>query len=341
MFFIICYEDNKKYFPCVMLISGSMKHMSAQFVKDDPDLAALFKLHFQGFRLIASRPLNSGWTNRLYKCLVETPPGKRLRMVLREFSEPLCALVSVTLHREYMQWISVSFPGPLVMAYGQVDHIRLDHFIPGQPLLLAELMSRSVMSIGIQEVAKLHRVPVLGTLKPGLLDRVVKWGQLWQTLADPEASVHQAWIHAWLGRIQSEIAGWQSGIVICHSDLYCENMLQTPFGLRLIDFDYTLVAPLVWDLGNLCMNLKDGNAAPHYSETDFALHQTIVDLYISETNPDAPPLFRQTLLRETQEALRANHVLMWLWNRIMWQMTGQLRYLELSRWHQTILGPCE
>ena len=162
--------------------------------------------------------------------------------------------------------------GPAVLA--TVDGWLLAEHLDGPPMTALELRRPVVLREVAALLAVWHSTPLAALqVAAPVADLAASLRRYRQVAVDVDPSVHPdvAWAEAALGRLRSVDAV----PVLCHLDV-AANLIATPSGVRLIDFDFAAVASPEQELGQLIWE----------AELDHAASERLVAFYV-EARPVA------------------------------------------------------
>jgi len=158
-------------------------------------------------------------------------------------------------------------------------------------------------------VARIHRIPTawfdvwrekLRERRPAMRQvpegsHVWWWSAREKLLGSVKAECLQVWLSA---RFFDPVSPTARRLVTAHADLHAGNMLQTPMGIRVIDFEYTCVTHAVQDLSFIVSETCSG---------DLAMKRTFIQAYLHEAGEPCGEEEVESLLFDCEVGVLGSH----------------------------------
>lgn len=220
---------------------------------------------------IEAKQLLEGLSNQLFKVSLRIPASSSIpfsTVLLRIYGEHMASFYDRNYELQVFQMLSRMGIGPKLIANGPTW--RLEEFHESRVLTTQMLPNPSVFCQVASQLGRLHKIhrrpefPEHFDRTPITLDRVEKWTREAQEAVprlsiedsvraakmmeqmEPEAAGLAALVHE--QSAAGDRLGWN--IVFCHNDVQENNILVTPYGIRLIDFEYANFNFQMADVGN-------------------------------------------------------------------------------------------
>ena len=161
----------------------------------------------------------------------------------------------------------------------------INRFIDGEVLKSGDLATFHKMQLVIETLRRCHQIPVDQAKGTYNVFKTAKQHLSKTQQFRNQFPVHFEQVLNRLGKIQTAFNQQIDIPVLCHNDVVPENMILTPNGLILIDWEYSGVGDHFFDLGMLAA----------YHNLDETQEQTLITAYFGTSTPSA--LARLRLMR--------------------------------------------
>lgn len=238
--------------------------------------------------------------------------------------------------------------GPSI--YAKCEEWRIEGWHFSVPLLNRNMKNPSIWSQMAAHMGRLHKLAArpdfpdsIRSLPPASIERLTTWGktslETYNGLQDPELKermsaqvldemlAEREWLESFLVEDDPQIEGSGLSLVFSHWDTQENNVLQTLYGLRFIDFEYAGMDYQAWDIASYfvecCIDyLVDRYPFYKITLSDFPTEEeqrVFCSVYLSEyLEAKVLPndLAVQVLLERVQKFQLASHLLWSLWSVI-------------------------
>ena len=318
-----------------------------------------------GWHLIPGGPealevhqLCEGLSNQLFR--VSTPEdfsgSSFSRVLFRVYGDASESFYSPEDELNIFRMLSHYRIAPSMIAHGPGFRIEEWHFAVAVPT--SSLGNPSIFCQTASQIARMHKLhrrmdfpadlkPKVrpdGTLECATLDRLHQWGQealkvrftnenmqrdLIAMRIDAVVPAETDWLREYILEGSTGCEGQGLDLVLSHNDVQENNILQTEYGLRLIDFEYTAFNYQAYDIANFFteftmdyVGIKD---YPYYSvnHENFPSEEKqrlFLSIYLSEylEQPILPDdtLFVDPLMKSVRKFVLVSHLLWGLWSVI-------------------------
>lgn len=242
--------------------------------------------------------LLEGLSNQLFKVHI-APSGQRkfpastLCVLFRIFGKEVGAMIDAPLELKIFQTLASYQIAPKMYAHDVEWRIEEWHYAVALKTRL--MRNPSILTQVSSSLGRLHKLSArhdfprdLRSMSPLTLQRMQSWGSSCEGAAakqasEPEASraleqlnlpellAEKAWLASFIVADDPHIKGSGLDIVFSHLDLQENNILQTQYGLRLIDFEYAGMDFQALDIANyFCECTLDylSDKYPFYKQTN-------------------------------------------------------------------------
>jgi len=273
--------------------------------------------------------LLEGLSNQLFKCHVKSSPGINC-VLFRVYGSDVGTLYDQALELKIFNMLAEYQVAPRMYAHG--DSWRIEEWHNAVALPTRSMRNPSIMMQVAAQLGRLHKLSYrhdfprdILELKPAAISRLQHWGdearKAAANLTDKESLRHlkglgledmlaeREWLAKYLVSDDLGVRGAGVDVVFSHNDSQENNILQTHYGLRFIDFEYSAMDYQAYDIANyFCECTIDYNFAryPFYKinladfPTDYE-QRLFLSVYLSEylestvhiDNPTVDALFNR------------------------------------------------
>jgi thiamine kinase-like enzyme len=166
---------------------------------------------------------------------------------------------------------------PEVLAHLEDPVVLVTAFVEGPTMEAAELREPRALAEVAAALRKIHGCGTIGARFDAF--RLVEDYAAATRARGGEVPPAYDVAHAAAARIEAAPALDGGGAVLCHDDLLAANFIDTPDGIRIVDWEYAGMGNRWFDLGNFAVNNELGPA----EEEAFLSH------YLGGAYPGAPP----------------------------------------------------
>jgi len=198
--------------------------------------------------------------------------------------------------------------GPCVRLYSP-PWLIVD-WIDGTPLQDQALAAVSGQKALCQRLVQLHQLPLSGYR----LDLQQQFARYWQHIDRRRLTPHWLRLHR---KMLSQYPPSPLKLALVHMDIHAGNVLSTPDGLRLIDWEYAANADIALELAAIIRG-NDWNAQQQ---------NAFIGEYVDAGGYQEISLLQQRVKRWIPWV----DYLMLMWFEVRWQQTGESKYLEWVR----------
>jgi len=296
--------------------------------------------------------LSGGLTNELFRVILKDAEGKRIMpqsVLFRVFGTEVGSFYDPRQEHSVFVMFANSGFGPKL--FGQGEGWRIEEWHESKPLLVQELQSPAALAEVAAMMARMHKLHRNSDFPPETVFpresavqlRLKQWadhcGQCkfrteaqWQRIAEMrlEELLQDArdWLPAFLTPSRSPPPASGYDMVFCHNDVQENNLLRTPYGIRVIDYEYAHFNEQAADIANFWNEMTldycvDG--APFFSLSSTAFptrrqQRLFASVYLSEylekpVNPEDDYLV-EPLLAACEKFTAASHLLWGMWSLI-------------------------
>eukprot|EP00656_Telonema_subtile_P047264 TRINITY_DN5416_c0_g1_i1.p1 TRINITY_DN5416_c0_g1~~TRINITY_DN5416_c0_g1_i1.p1 ORF type:complete len:517 (-),score=163.23 TRINITY_DN5416_c0_g1_i1:119-1669(-) len=295
---------------------------------------------------ITVKQLCEGLSNLSYAVSLDTNKGSGIGCVLfRIYGQEVSKMYDPAVELKIFKTLADYRIAPQIIANGEGWRIEEWHYAVTLPCALmnnSSVLCQVASNIG--RMHKLHRrkdFPTEIPREPALQLRLQKWGSLAVNMAatmpdnetvkamriDEIYKTEVEWLPQWLLSHDTGITGQGLDLVFAHNDLQENNLLQTQYGIRMIDFEYSYFNYQSADLANFfCEFMIDyvtQNYHPFYMVNKSAYpseeeQRLFCAVYLSEylETPILPSdnAYVQPLLENIERFTLVSHLLWALWS---------------------------
>lgn len=251
-----------------------------------------------------------GLSNQLFKVQADIEDGITC-VLFRVYGKDVASLYDQELEFRIFKMLASYQIAPRLYANG--DGWRIEEWHNSVTLKTSYMRNPSILAQVASQVARLHKLasradfpPDILALPPASLGRIEAWaGSCARTAADitepawlghlaelglPEMLDERVWLRQFLTDADPKTRGAGLDIVFSHNDIQENNILQTHYGLRLIDFEYSNMDYQAFDIANFfceCTIDYTFDRPPFYAhcESDFPTEseqRLFCSIYLSE-----------------------------------------------------------
>lgn len=291
---------------------------------------------------IEAKQLLEGLSNQLFKVSLRIPFGSSIpfsKVLFRIYGAHVASFYDTNYELQVFQMLSRMGIGPKLIANGPTW--RIEEFHESTVLTTQLLPNPSVFCQVASQLGRLHKIntrpefPQHFDRTPITLNRIEKWTREAQEavphlsiedsiraakmmeLMAPEAARLAALVHE-----QSAVAGrlgWD--VVFCHNDVQENNILVTPYGIRLIDFEYANFNFQMADVGNFFNEFTMDYVASVWSPENYPsleARRLFATVYLSEYL-ERPVIDKESLdafLEAAEIGSQLSHLLWGMWSLV-------------------------
>ncbi|AEX52791.1 phosphotransferase [Rahnella aquatilis] len=198
--------------------------------------------------------------------------------------------------------------GPCVRLYSP-PWLIVD-WIVGTPLDDQAFGAASVRKSLCQRLVQLHQLPLSGYR----LDLQQQFARYWHHIDRRRLTPHWLRLHQ---KMLSQAPPSPLKLALVHMDIHAGNVLNTPEGLRLIDWEYAANADIALELAAIIC----GNGWDHHQQNAF------IGEYVNAGGYHNLAVLQQQVNRWIPWV----NYLMLMWFEVRWQQTGESQYSEWAR----------